>query len=256
MRLVLWLFRVGGAVVGWLGLTGLPEDVQAWNTVIAENGEQIRVALVVIGLGIILLTLSPVRAWLREQIGHRGNGAATTTTMIGTHGAINAFNSTINITVAPLPHLEPEPPVAQTPPEAEQLDKQVIYRRPDGTLLIPNVIRNHRFRITDLPLGVGGIIGQEFEDCEIHGPAVIVPDGTNVFDECTWEAARSIESLLWEVPAGKTVVGALALTRCTFRRCKFRGVGIAGAKPLIDAFRAAIEESQSNSDAISSQVQT
>ncbi|MFN8559321.1 MAG: hypothetical protein U0531_18950 [Dehalococcoidia bacterium] len=97
---------------------------------------------------------------------------------------------------------------------------------------------SHRsFHISELASDDGFIIGRTFEDCTIYGPAVILPVDHVTFENNTFEAER--EALFWEIPDDReVVVGAIGLKSCVFRRCIFRGVGIAGKRTLFDLFNA------------------
>jgi hypothetical protein len=76
-----------------------------------------------------------------------------------------------------------------------------------------------------------------FEGCQINGPAVIAPMGTD-FKHNTFNAA-SEDALLWELPPDRTqIVGAVAIEGGSFLGCTFSMVGIVGPKELLDGFRS------------------
>ena len=158
-------------------------------------------------------------------------------------GSLNIVNSHVVILEAPRP--EPPPPPSgspgTTPPSSPPPDAPFAIVTEDGELRMPNVIRNHEFRLTQIPLGANSVRGQAFEDCVIHGPALILPAGSNVFEECHWEAVGSIESILWERREGESIVGALILHECTFCRCTFRDIGIVGTANALARFRASLD---------------
>jgi hypothetical protein len=95
----------------------------------------------------------------------------------------------------------------------------------------------HRsFRITDIPLtGEPILSGLIVEDSTLYGPAILAPLDDNTFDSIMFRA--DAEAMLWEVPEGKRIIGAIGLRHCAFRRCTFDGIGIAGPPELIRKFR-------------------
>ncbi len=97
-------------------------------------------------------------------------------------------------------------------------------------------ITQRSFRIVDLVAGSNDrITGRTFEDCTIYGPAVLAPLNQMTFEHNTFEATP--EALFWEIPEDRDqILGAIGLTDCTFRRCIFRGIGIAGKRALIQQF--------------------
>src|SRR5688572_10864091 len=97
-------------------------------------------------------------------------------------------------------------------------------------------VTHRSFRIVDL-VGLDSLITRRiFEDCTIYGPAVLVPLGSSMFEKNIFEGEP--QALLWEIPEDRTQVeGAIGLVDCTFRRCIFRRIGIAGPRTVIDLFR-------------------
>jgi len=74
-------------------------------------------------------------------------------------------------------------------------------------------------------------------DCLILGPQVVVLHGCTL-DHCSWEhPGTDIGSILWRFPKAPEVVGCLVLINCTFVRCNFRGVGIAGTPEMLADWR-------------------
>lgn len=83
--------------------------------------------------------------------------------------------------------------------------------------------------------GGGPIRGRTFERCDIRGPAVVVPSGKTVSEYNTFDG--SADAVLWEIPPDRSkVIGAIALEDCTFIRCRFANIGIAGPRDVIRAF--------------------
>lgn len=96
-------------------------------------------------------------------------------------------------------------------------------------------ITHRSFRIVDLVGDEYIIRGRTFEDCTIYGPAVVVPLDQIAFEHNSFDGP--LEAILWEIPDEKNfIVGAIGLTDCIFRRCQFRGIGIAGNHSLIEKF--------------------
>lgn len=84
------------------------------------------------------------------------------------------------------------------------------------------------------------IVGVTFEDCTIIGPAVVVPTATS-FSGCGFNVAGNVESILWVVtPERDPVVGAIGLSGCSFVRCKFEKIGIAGRPDDIAMWRRSL----------------
>lgn len=94
-------------------------------------------------------------------------------------------------------------------------------------------------RLADL-VGTGTVLdGFTFVGCQVNGPVVILPRDSvfagNDFSSPTPEA------LLWEISPGRTeVVGVVEVANCTFERCRFSHVGVAGPPPVIEHFRASL----------------
>ena len=50
------------------------------------------------------------------------------------------------------------------------------------------------------------------------------------------------DALLWEIPLERTeVVGVIEVRNCTFERCQFANVGIAGRPDVVEHFRASLD---------------
>jgi hypothetical protein len=91
--------------------------------------------------------------------------------------------------------------------------------------------RNEVVRIADLTVNTNTIEAVEFSNCQIIGPAVLVPQGSSSFISCTWPG--SVEAIFWEIPSERThVIGAVAAVDCTFSECRFVEVGLAGTGDL------------------------
>lgn len=83
-----------------------------------------------------------------------------------------------------------------------------------------------RVRLADL-VGHDSIIRDlTFEDCEIHGPMVVMSTGRGVgfFDDnCTWDGGKAAVFITATKPK---VGGAVGLENCIFRRCRLYNVAI------------------------------
>lgn len=80
--------------------------------------------------------------------------------------------------------------------------------------------------------------GHDFEDCEIQGPAVVIPKGGLGFVDCTIN--EKIGMVLIPVdPAAYPdgIVGVIAVRDCRFRRCRFQLVSFLADPLTIEEFR-------------------
>jgi hypothetical protein len=84
------------------------------------------------------------------------------------------------------------------------------------------------------------IITGTFENCEIHGPAIVGAVGPNEYIECTFGYDKSINDILWEMPAGSYKIGAIGLQGCRFVRCRFKNIGFVGPRKDLEKMRRAI----------------
>ena len=72
------------------------------------------------------------------------------------------------------------------------------------------------------------LAGVTFENCEIIGPAVLMPRGSE-FRGCEFDGPR----ILWTIEPGRYYIGAIAVDECLFDRCRFRRVGLAGIETFV-----------------------
>jgi hypothetical protein len=94
-------------------------------------------------------------------------------------------------------------------------------------------------RLSEL-VGTGSVLdGFTFVGCQLNGPAVILPRDS-VFASNNFNSPNPA-ALLWEIsPKRSEVVGVIEVRNCTFERCQFSNVGIAGPPKLIKHFRASL----------------
>ncbi len=77
------------------------------------------------------------------------------------------------------------------------------------------------------------------EDATILGPGVLYAVEEVTIEGCQWDTGGGgFEALVWDVdPAVRpVVVGAIAARACSFIRCRFVGVGVAGAPDFVRGF--------------------
>lgn len=112
-------------------------------------------------------------------------------------------------------------------------------------------ISHRSFKLIDLvdlaAASMDTIVGRTFEDCTIYGPSIMLPMGESNFEHNAFESppkadgSPDLEGLFWTVPQGpEFIVGCIGVLDCTFRRCNFRLIGIAGSAKSITTFRKAM----------------
>ena len=101
-----------------------------------------------------------------------------------------------------------------------------------------NVYRDAVIRISELAGEQGVLDGFVFENCDLKGPAVVVPQGSN------FASSRLVgdpDALLWEIPPDRTeVIGAILVRNCTFEDCTFMNVGFAGPAEFVEQVRQSL----------------
>lgn len=99
--------------------------------------------------------------------------------------------------------------------------------------------RDEIVRIAELTVTTSVLESYTFQHCRIVGPAVLFAQGETSILHCSWNAP-GIDAIFWEVPPTRTlIVGAVAISNCTFSSCTFEGVGIAGPRELREQMEAA-----------------
>jgi hypothetical protein len=92
-------------------------------------------------------------------------------------------------------------------------------------------------RTTELATVNDVLTDHEFVNCEIVGPAILVPLAGVEFIDSVFEGDP--EAMLWEIPEYRTrVIGGIGLQRCRFRGCRFSRIGFAGPPDFVKAFKS------------------
>lgn len=103
--------------------------------------------------------------------------------------------------------------------------------------------RNEVLRLSELTVNTIVLQGLTFQNCQIHGPAVLVPQGHTSMSHVTFDAPGGVDAIFWEIPPERTfVVGAIAAVDCTFSACTLVGVGLAGGPDLRAMLETALGE--------------
>jgi hypothetical protein len=101
-----------------------------------------------------------------------------------------------------------------------------------------NIYRNAVIRIADLAGEQGVLEGFVFEGCDLKGPAVLVPQGSNFANS---SVVGNPDALLWEIPPDRSeVIGAILVRNCTFEGCTFINVGLAGPPEFVQQLRQSL----------------
>lgn len=101
-----------------------------------------------------------------------------------------------------------------------------------------NRYRDAVIRVAELA-GDGGVLdGFVFEGCELKGPAVLIPQGSNLANS---NLVGDPNAVLWEIPPDRLeVIGAILARNCTFENCTFMNVGLAGSPEFIQQVRQSL----------------
>ena len=107
--------------------------------------------------------------------------------------------------------------------EVEKL-KQTSFDQADSS---SSYFKYETLHIFDLARRRTIIKGKTFEDCEIHGPAVVAPMGNTDFVDCTFAEAVDRNSLVWTpTEEERNYVGGIGLEDCIFRNCNLYRIGL------------------------------
>lgn len=97
--------------------------------------------------------------------------------------------------------------------------------------------QNEDVKIATL-VGTDGMLeGATFENCRILGPAILGLVDDTEFRDSGFGMAGTVDSILWEIPNGKKVVGVIGLRHCKFIGCQFESIGLAGPPELMRQWR-------------------
>jgi hypothetical protein len=98
--------------------------------------------------------------------------------------------------------------------------------------------RNDVIRLADLIVNTSLLDGYEFSNCRIIGPAILgILDNVSML-HCTW-IAPGLDAVLWVVPPERgPVIGIVGVQNCTFSRCTFENIGIAGPPDIREKMEA------------------
>ena len=101
-----------------------------------------------------------------------------------------------------------------------------------------NVYRDAVIRVAELAGEQGVLEGFVFEGCDLKGPAVLVPQGSNFANS---NVVGDPDALLLEIPPDRPqVIGAILVRNCTFEGCTFLNVGFAGPPEFVREFRQSL----------------
>ena len=104
-------------------------------------------------------------------------------------------------------------------------DTGIVKAEPEVGGSLSNPLTHTSVRIADLADQDNKIRNQTFEHCTLYGPAVVFFTGVIEISLCRVE--EDPESVLLQTSDNKPPTGAINFVDCTFRRCTFRGIGIA-----------------------------
>lgn len=100
--------------------------------------------------------------------------------------------------------------------------------------------RNQTVRLADLTVVSDVIQDVTFENCSIIGPAVVVLQDSTLTN-CVFNGTA--EELFWDVGDRRSVLGVVAMVRCTIVGSSFQRIGFAGTPADIAYMRSAIGSS-------------
>lgn len=149
------------------------------------------------------------------------------------------------------------PPKQVEAPNATDATQLPFPEKLPSELLFAPHLEWESFYITQLLPGTGGLRRRVFENCRIHGPAILVPTnlgqiGGKTFVDCTW--AENENAFYPPAPDGahRQLTGVVALEDCSFRECYFVGVGVFISQEdydrMIENYRLQREELQGEQD--------
>ncbi len=166
----------------------------------------LRVAL---GIGIFFVALAVILAVLKAVLERGASNAAGDAPVPPPRDSASEAPS------------KPYPPIRDDELHKKLFEKRTVYiadfaRKFVEMDLVDNI---------DLLSNALVIRGRTFEDCRIHGPAVLVegytPEKTDLFAGSNFWKGNAF----WDAPEGEHHTGVIVLKNCTFRDCRFTNVG-------------------------------
>jgi hypothetical protein len=98
-------------------------------------------------------------------------------------------------------------------------------------LLLFEIFRANLERTGDIT-----VRGVTFTNCQIEGPAVLLPLGGCTFNDCNFGIAHGdMRTLILHPGSPDRVTGAIPMFNCTFEAVDFFSVGFTGAKDFLDS---------------------
>jgi hypothetical protein len=106
---------------------------------------------------------------------------------------------------------------------------------------VAEVVRRQVVRITERASDQTAMIEDvHFEDCEILGPALLVPLDHVSFDETSFDGHP--DAFLWEVSEDRIMIGVIGLRNVRFYRCRMKHIGLVGTPEVIKKFRSSLAQ--------------
>jgi hypothetical protein len=120
----------------------------------------------------------------------------------------------------------------------------------DHSREIHNVyVHGKRILISELFDQSAVIQARTYDRCVFMGPAMVTFTSCNVsLAHMNVDETHGIESIIYEIPEGKFLVGPVMFQRCTFADCEFQKVGFMFNKDAADEFRRGYYETLARQD--------
>lgn len=133
--------------------------------------------------------------------------------------------------------------------EMDALQKASVPRSLPPDVASSRHISNRHFRIIELVDTDNVIRNRVIDDCTLFGPAVLMQTGHG---PCYFQEDVVVgdeDTFFWTLaPNQEAVQGAIGIENCTFRKCRFSDMGMAGPMELVEQWKAAFRESTGGSD--------
>jgi len=102
---------------------------------------------------------------------------------------------------------------------------------------VTTVHRREVVRLPELADRRSLIENHQFEDCEVLGPAILVPLDHVDFGDVAFDAA--LDAVFYEIEGDRGMTGVIGLRRVSFRACRLRNVGVMATHEVIEKLRRA-----------------